>query len=152
MPIIDGYQTVRKLRGRGYGKPIIALTASVMDDAHNRCLKAGCDGYLSKPFKQEELYALLAKYLSVEANGAIDGGRLQESWQAQLEADPGLAVITLRFVDHLQERIDAIVAAAQQKMWPEVRDLAHKLACAQLFGFSLLWHNRAVTSAGCRSR
>jgi two-component system, sensor histidine kinase and response regulator len=44
--------------------PIIALTANAMSGDRERCLAAGMDGYLSKPFSQEKLHEVLARWLS----------------------------------------------------------------------------------------
>ncbi len=45
--------------GTGLGLAIIALTAHAMADDRQRCLDAGADGYLSKPFSRPHLLAVL---------------------------------------------------------------------------------------------
>jgi CheY-like chemotaxis protein len=41
--------------------PIVAMTGHAMDEDRDRCLAAGMDGYLSKPFRHEQLAAVLAE-------------------------------------------------------------------------------------------
>ncbi|MBU2897937.1 response regulator [Vibrio hepatarius] len=60
MPIMDGFEATKKIREYeqllGLAKtPIIALTASVVDDDIRRCFDSGMDAYLPKPFKKETL-------------------------------------------------------------------------------------------------
>ena len=56
MPGMDGYETIKIMRERGYVLPVVALTAHAMQSDKQRCLDAGMDAYLSKPFKQALLF------------------------------------------------------------------------------------------------
>lgn len=57
MPTMNGYETVKKIRSRQeYSDiPIIALTANVLPDSREKCMKNGMDDYLSKPINTSEL-------------------------------------------------------------------------------------------------
>ena len=65
MPIMDGYETSRRMRAdpRWENLPIIALTANALQEDRQRCKDAGMDDYLAKPFKREDLQAILLRWL-----------------------------------------------------------------------------------------
>ncbi|QDU60855.1 Autoinducer 2 sensor kinase/phosphatase LuxQ [Planctomycetes bacterium Pan216] len=59
MPVMDGYEATRKLRAKGFGRPIIALTADAMAGARERCIRVGCADYASKPIDKVRLLELV---------------------------------------------------------------------------------------------
>ena len=98
MPVMDGYEAAQRIRELERRKaqdegqresasylspyafrpvPIIALTASSFEEERARILARGCDDYLSKPFREEELFELISKHLDVrfvyeEGEGLFD--------------------------------------------------------------------------------
>jgi hypothetical protein len=66
MPEMDGYQATRLLRQQTQldNMPILAMTANVMTAEKEKCLRAGMNDHISKPFKPEQLYTAIAKWLN----------------------------------------------------------------------------------------
>ena len=76
MPELDGFQATQKIRrweeSQNQHLPIIALTANAMSGDREKCLEAGMDDYLSKPFTQEQLFDICKKWLSLETKTKHD--------------------------------------------------------------------------------
>jgi signal transduction histidine kinase/DNA-binding NarL/FixJ family response regulator len=74
MPVLDGYAATKQIRIREQELPgetskptkIIALTASAFAEQRQDTLLAGCDDFISKPFRREEILATLSQHLQVE--------------------------------------------------------------------------------------
>jgi two-component system, sensor histidine kinase len=70
MPVLDGWEATRLWRAREtrlrqkQRVPIVALTAGAAAGERERCLEAGMDDYLSKPFSREALGGLVDRYLA----------------------------------------------------------------------------------------
>ena len=63
MPVVDGYEALRRLQTAGYARPVIALTAHAMSEERERTRQAGCAGHLTKPIDAGELLSTLLKVL-----------------------------------------------------------------------------------------
>jgi two-component system, sensor histidine kinase len=67
MPIMDGYDATKTIRskeeenGNKSHIPIVAITANALKGDKEKCFEAGMDDYLSKPFKKNDIYALLER-------------------------------------------------------------------------------------------
>jgi signal transduction histidine kinase/CheY-like chemotaxis protein len=73
MPVLDGYAAtrhIRELEARTGARrtPVIAVTANTLEGDREKCLAAGMDDYLVKPYSLRELRPMLVRWLPVSAN------------------------------------------------------------------------------------
>ena len=73
MPELDGLDATRKLRAMPDGQDlaIIALTANAFDDDRERCLAAGMNDFIAKPFKPEKVFGKLVRWLGKPSADAL---------------------------------------------------------------------------------
>jgi len=70
MPVLDGYEAVRQLRGRGFTAPILAVTAYAMSEDREECIGLGCDDFISKPIEWDRFLAKLTGLLTAKDEAA----------------------------------------------------------------------------------
>jgi len=158
MSEMDGYDATRNIRrleqaSKGRHMPIIALTANAMHGDREKCLAAGMDDYLPKPFKMEQVYAILIRYAKRLASNdgrlpskggrevidspaeatlaervVIDGSALAEIRRLQKKGAPDLVerVVSLYLAD-VPRIIAMLEAAVQRQDAQEIGQAAHKL-------------------------
>lgn len=72
MPELDGYETTRRIRQHPQKCwreiPIVAVTAHAMKGDREKCIEAGMNDYISKPFQQHELQKVLERWLRTESS------------------------------------------------------------------------------------
>ncbi|MGD9712763.1 MAG: PAS domain S-box protein [Thermomicrobiales bacterium] len=68
MPVMDGHEAIRRIRVMAGGEvvKIIAVTASAMDENRQELLAIGADDFLSKPFREAELFQKIHNHIGVE--------------------------------------------------------------------------------------
>ncbi|XZN92797.1 MAG: ATP-binding protein [Microcoleus sp.] len=67
MPVMDGYAATQKIKSttKGQATAIIALTASVLEEERAVVVSAGCDDFMRKPFREQEIFAVMNKHIGV---------------------------------------------------------------------------------------
>jgi two-component system sensor histidine kinase/response regulator len=69
MPIMDGYEATRQIRKKANSSTtftkIIALTASAFEEQRTTILAAGCDDFVSKPFREQVIFDKLTEHIGV---------------------------------------------------------------------------------------
>ena len=152
MPVMNGYEATRIIRKdeRFASLPIIAMTGHAMKGDEEKCLRAGMDGYASKPINQERLFQTLwqlarshphpgaaelkdIKPLETAATEPValpahlPGIQIEEALRA-LNIDSGsLKNILVRFFHNNRHGAAKIRNTYEARHWEALRQLAHSL-------------------------
>jgi len=81
MPVMNGYESTRKIREAGIHTPIIAVTANAMAEEREKCLACGMNDLITKPFGQSDIYMMIERYLGI-------GKELMESSEKGVKINP----------------------------------------------------------------
>jgi len=132
MPVMDGREAIRRIRamaGREDPK-IIAVTASAMDENRQELMEIGADDFISKPFREAELFQKIHAHLGVEYVYAEEGAAAASEKAAELTPE-SLAELPQDLIDPMREAVitadlDQLLAKIQEV---EARDprIAHGL-------------------------
>ncbi len=70
MPVLDGYEATRRIKATEKGRktPIIIVTASSLEEQNEESTAPDIQGYIRKPFRENELFAAIGKALGIEYN------------------------------------------------------------------------------------
>ena len=88
MPVMDVYTATASLREDGIETPIFALTANAMKGFEQKCLDAGCTGFLTKPIDIDALIQALADPLGGERKPGPAPGRTGDTVRASAASEP----------------------------------------------------------------
>ncbi len=123
MPEMDGYKTTENIRATMKDEvrlPIVALTANAMEGDRQRCLDAGMDDYLTKPFSRIELSKILEKWLPETTIENVDVTP-QESVEVEeivldLEDNPPVDNIQIEKIELDPVKVDHEISTEENKI------------------------------------
>ncbi len=153
MPNMDGYEATRTLREKGFSGPIVAVTASALKGEREKCLEAGMNDILVKPFKKQDLSELLGRILAppedllpLPGQGEAGQGlgmpeRVGEQsceddpqvldWKAAVDTFLGQSETVLRLINRFSEKADRqvaeLAAALEGRDFLRFRETAHSM-------------------------
>jgi CheY-like chemotaxis protein len=148
MPRMSGYEASRAMRASGYEGPIIAVTAGALKDERSKCIAAGMDGILVKPFKKEDLVQVLETVLQgnlhventlksiqaaasdLQSKAAAEWADIFD-WNAVLDTFLGQkdTVLSLlaRFISKAEGQLAELAQALESQDLQRFREISHSL-------------------------
>ncbi|MFO0957686.1 MAG: PAS domain S-box protein [Isosphaeraceae bacterium] len=157
MPELDGYGATSSLRRRGYRKPIVALTAHAMRDDREKCIRAGCTDYLTKPVQPGHLADVLAAYIPPGPSGPFgdhpprgtpaDRGGIS----SEFRSDPEMMDLVRAYVESLPVTAAGLRSAARKGDLNVVAELAHRTkGVGAMYGYPALTEQAALIEAAAQ--
>jgi two-component system, sensor histidine kinase and response regulator len=130
MPEMDGFAATREIRrreGRDKHVPIVALTANALAGDRERCLEAGMDDYLQKPFAEGELLRVLETWVAAAAGPPLDARVLDNLREAGGGDESFVRELAAIYLDDAQARLAHIREALQEGDAAQLANAAHAL-------------------------
>jgi signal transduction histidine kinase/CheY-like chemotaxis protein/HPt (histidine-containing phosphotransfer) domain-containing protein len=126
MPFMDGYETVRVLRERGYTRPVIGFTAHQAGSPVERALIEGCDDVITKPVSLERLREALAPL----AEGTPAPQPAAGANAIRVTIDSRVRALAVRFLSNCGRDLQRLRAALDGSDFAATRAIGHALGGA----------------------
>jgi PAS domain S-box-containing protein len=140
MPELDGFEVVEAIRRLEQGTdrhlPVVALTARSRSEDRDKCLAAGMDEFLTKPFRPDDLWATIDRLMGSVVPATSTNGEIAEPHvaldSATILATCGgdealLAKMCQTFCSRMPEHLAALEQALETADTRRVREIAHKM-------------------------
>src|ERR1700678_4326079 len=120
MPVMDGHEAIRRIRAMAGGgaTKIIAVTASAMDENRQQLMEIGADDFISKPFREAELFHKIHTQVGVEYVYAEDSTAASHDELAEVTRE-SVATLPLELIHQMREAVvgadlDQLLAMIQE--------------------------------------
>jgi PAS domain S-box-containing protein len=140
MPEMNGYEASSRIRELGYTVPIVAVTANALKGEKERCLAAGMNDYLTKPFKGKDLVPYLTKWIvtsegeepapleellpeeTVSERDIFDFASAQDSFMGKKDV---VVRVVKAFQKKIEEQFGSMAAALKSGDWKSLSIESH---------------------------
>jgi CheY-like chemotaxis protein len=146
MPVVDGYEAIRRIRASVRGKDvrIIAVTASAFEETRQEVFDTGADDFVPKPFRETELFEKIGRLLSAKylyAEEALSVACEPEAFEAltpeSLNGLPGELVRQIREAT-INADLDRMLELIQQAATHDARAADGMRSLAERFDYQKL--------------
>lgn len=150
MPRMDGKEAIRQLRQQDFKQPILVMSAYAMQDDIDSALRAGADGYITKPVDFDRFFYEVRKLLRASPTTVANSSHdipfccLEKNKGRWLRFSPGVSSrLRAIFMKDARQKLEVLrrVESGEQlrELWDEVKTVAHGYkGSAAHFGLSCL--------------
>lgn len=134
MPELNGMETTQRIRHQlALDVPVIACTAFSQPEEMQMCKESGMNDYLGKPVEENQLLALLKKYLNLDADPKKDGtlinfSKIHSITGANKELTDNMLA---RAIAQIPEELELLSESIRTKNYQKVKEQAHTM-CSTL--------------------
>lgn len=143
MPILDGHQTAKMLRGSGFTHPIVALTACCGLKDAEKSIRSGCNDHVSKLVGRENILQALKRNLLDASSSEVDSNSDNIDPVLPIESivlkdDLSYAPLIKSFLNRLPSIIEELQETVRNQEWEKLEEKLVYFNNANLLGYPLL--------------